>query len=380
MNSRPYSFVAVMGVLSIGCGGHDYIVNTQGGRMVVSPGMVDMDTVAVGSETSVELQLIAAEGIVDVLAMHIQNVEGEWFELETIDLPTVTETEDALVTLSYAPLDEGFHWATLSIVTDEDEGFEHLVDIRGVADWASAQATPTIVDFGPVYVGEQGSETITFTNTSGLDLELQGITGGDAPFTVDAELPIQVLGGLSVDLDITFEPGDLDEATTELGFVTDAALEIDPVVLRGNACSTAAGSLYDQDGDGFGWCANDCDDRDANAHPGNAEEIDGVDNDCDGLIDEGTTAYDDDGDGYTESAGDCDDDDPLINPGAMEIANWIDDDCDGTVDDGTQYADDDGDGFTELGGDCDDSDATINPGSYDVAGDGVDADCDGEDG
>lgn len=45
--------------------------------------------------------------------------------------------------------------------------------------------------------------------------------------------------------------------------------------------------------------------------------------------------------------GDCDDNDPLVNPGATEICNGIDDNCDGNIDDvlTTYYADQDSDGF-----------------------------------
>src|SRR5690606_31081240 len=55
----------------------------------------------------------------------------------------------------------------------------------------------------------------------------------------------------------------------------------------------------DQDGDGFngprvgyapgadGACGNDCDDTSADAHPGGLEVCDGVDNDCNGVVDDG---------------------------------------------------------------------------------------------
>jgi hypothetical protein len=60
----------------------------------------------------------------------------------------------------------------------------------------------------------------------------------------------------------------------------------------------------------------------------------GADEDCDGLVDEGTVAYDDDGDGLAELAGDCDDTDPSIRPGKPETGDCRDEDCDGAVDEG----------------------------------------------
>jgi hypothetical protein len=60
----------------------------------------------------------------------------------------------------------------------------------------------------------------------------------------------------------------------------------------------------------------------------------GVDEDCDGLVDEGTTAFDDDGDGVSEDDGDCNDADVTMAPDRPELPDCKDNDCDGTVDDG----------------------------------------------
>ncbi len=157
--------------------------------------------------------------------------------------------------------------------------------------------------------------------------------------------------------------------------------------------------VADGDGDGWGgegaetktqcdrptegnWAirVGDCDDGDPGISPGAEETCNGVDDDCDGFIDEGTELYDDDGDGLAEIDGDCDDSDVLVVPGAEESQNDIDDDCDGLVDEGSFVFDDDGDGYAEIEGtieaDCDDTDPWVSPDRIEDC-DGVDNDCDG---
>ena len=128
--------------------------------------------------------------------------------------------------------------------------------------------------------------------------------------------------------------------------------------------------------DGYSAQSGDCEDHADTAYPGAPELYDGLDNDCDGTVDEDTVAYDDDGDGYTELDGDCDDSAARANPDAIETANGIDDDCDGLIDEGTSAYDDDGDGQSEAEGDCDDEDPDTWMGAPEWC-DGVDRDCDG---
>ncbi len=97
----------------------------------------------------------------------------------------------------------------------------------------------------------------------------------------------------------------------------------------------------DNDGDGFsvegGDCGEvDCNDDSADINPDATEVCDGVDNNCDGSVDEG---FDADGDGYTTCGGDCDDDNPAVNLGATEgpagdatCSDSLDNDCDGAID------------------------------------------------
>ena len=219
-----------------------------------------------------------------------------------------------------------------------------------------------------------------------------------------------------------------------LGACTDAGERADSK--GGTTASTATGdngdgggdttgdpATTDADGDGSP-AAEDCDDSDAAVHPGAEERCNGVDDDCDGTIDEAATDAtdwfpDEDGDGHgnadadptractapadhSATADDCDDASGAVHPGAAEVCNDQDDDCDGMIDsddpdwdgaDGTVFyadADDDGHGdpeatalacrapadHVEATGDCDDSDPAVHPGATEVCN-GQDDDCDG---
>jgi hypothetical protein len=165
----------------------------------------------------------------------------------------------------------------------------------------------------------------------------------------------------------------------------------------------------DLDGDGSPGrvprtnCGSDCDDANPDINPralegcvqdaegvrhcyGCGEDLsgDGLDNNCNGRIDEGCFEQDVDNDGVpyldaeTMTVVDCNDCNSAVGPGFPTVCgNVVDEDCDGR-DETCNPNDRDRDGFVDIslgGTDCDDGDPHTFSGAPDLCGDGIAQDC-----
>ncbi len=154
---------------------------------------------------------------------------------------------------------------------------------------------------------------------------------------------------------------------------------------------------------------DDCAPRDPNRHPGAFEQCNGLDDDCDGEVDEGLSRVCYDGPEETRMLGTCADGMQACVGGEWgacegqvlpteEVCDQRDTDCDGAIDEGLGFTwpDQDGDGHGDMfangtcedaagrvpvGDDCDDGDPDVFPGAADEPEPTfADTNCDGVDG
>lgn len=162
--------------------------------------------------------------------------------------------------------------------------------------------------------------------------------------------------------ELSLVANDIFVVAGEMHFEHGIQTRLDPIRI-----TLADAYFLDADNDGYGKKAKkkyafvpmtgyvlnseDCNDDRSDVNPNGFESCNGLDDDCDGDIDEGlleTFYIDKDGDGhgeegqtieacrppegYAANQWDCDDNDPSVHPYALEYCNALDDDCDSYID------------------------------------------------
>ncbi|MEZ4320855.1 MAG: MopE-related protein [Myxococcota bacterium] len=298
-----------------------------------------------------------------------------------------------------------------------DTGTELIVSWEMVGFFGSGGAIKAQVGLRP-----DGSFRISIDDQQGVGNDIaighqrDDLTGNEAFFGPIVGFPVTYL----------FVPDDVDDdgdGFTDFNDCDDTDPTVNPAVIDTvcdgvvSDCGPPNGEA-DLDGDGYRGCDGDCNDSNFIVNPGRNEFCDGLDNNCDGNIDEGfeiTTWYTDlDFDGWGDEfgsaidaacapsgfgePGDCDDNNFLVNPGRNETCDQLDNDCNGLIDDElpvyTYYIDADLDFWgDELGatvescgaapgygppGDCDDTNAGISPFELEDCDPSTDTNCDGD--
>jgi hypothetical protein len=333
----------------------------------------------------------------------------------------IDQTFDLDVDLAYAGTDAGCVATYGAAAVDCDDAV--------ATTNPSATETCNSVDDDCDTVVDDGFDTDSdgaFTDTDPGCVSTYGAAAVDCDDAVTSTNPsaTEVCDGVDQDcntiVDQTFDvDGDLAYTDTDAGCVATygaAAVDCDDAVASTNPsatetcnnvdddCDAVIDQTFDVDGDGaytdtdagcvatYGAAAVDCDDAVSTTNPSATETCNGVDDDCNTLIDQtfdvdGDLAYTDADAGcvatYGAAAVDCDDAVSTTNPSSAETCNQVDDDCDTVVDDGFDLdadsffdGDDSGCVAAYAAVDCDDGESTVFPGASESC-DLEDSDCDG---
>ena len=249
-------------------------VDCGSANAVLTQFSLDFGTVLVGASKTLSVNLDNAGDC----ALEVSSISTDQSEFSTpLSLITIAGGGSATLQVTYAPLDYRDDNANLVLISDDADSPELRIALRGAA------------------VTDGDEDGYASTEAGGTDCN---------------------------DEDPDINPGVEDEW------------------YDGEDANCDGADDYDQDGDGFqtyvyndepSAMGGDCQDANPDMHPGAVDDwYDGIDANCDGVDD-----FDKDEDGWRHPSGggsDCDDDNPDVNPDNVERINGLDDDCDGEVD------------------------------------------------
>jgi hypothetical protein len=207
--------------------------------------------------------------------------------------------------------------------------------------WLAVEPTNAEVVDAPVGAVTVVPLSVTNTGTGGARVDL----ATERPLQLASER-LQIDAGATVVAPVVILPSVYEDGDGAVSLVTSFQEIVVPITF------TVDRDLDEDGAIATGAGGDDCDDADPTVGPAATETCDGVDEDCNGVVDDVDPPVrwyrDADLDGYgdatqyvegcraprghVDNADDCDDLDERVHPGADDVPNGVDDDCDGTID------------------------------------------------
>ncbi len=311
------------------------------GALSVSPGALDFGVVFVGGAATLDLTVSnVGEGTIDLAG----TVDSPDFTLSALTSPAPGEA--VTVTVTWTPAALGDAAATLTLSDTLGDGSVDIPLSGAAQEDADGDGHGSLASGGDDCddtnaSAHPGADEAWY---DGVDQDCAGDDDYDrdadgADYTVDCDEddPTAYPGATETWYDGTDSDcaGDDDFDQDADGHIVGTDCDDTDASVNPDAAETwydgvdqdCDGVDDDQDLDGYGF-ADDCDDLDATVYPGATDTwYDGIDSDCAGDDD-----YDQDGDGAAYGT-DCNDTDASTTGPVTETLDGLDTDCDGIIDD-----------------------------------------------
>ncbi len=189
-------------------------------------GTVSSCTIGIQNETRDDGLTVVynASYLHDELAIELQT-RPRWLRVDT-ESGTLDpgQSIDIAVTMDAAELYGGVHEGLVRISHNDPRrtnpiGVPCTFTVDGVRRLAAA---PASIDFGEVWQGDAGAESITLTNAGDEPTTVESFTFSAAEFSFEGEAPFTVGAFSDTTITIRFTPGAADDITGNLTIVSDA--------------------------------------------------------------------------------------------------------------------------------------------------------------
>jgi len=116
-----------------------------------------------------------------------------------------------------------------------------MVPVDASAATSQLTCAPTILGFGATVVGQTETLPVTVTNNGQASMTISGVTASNSEFTESSSsLPLVLLAGQSVELNVSFTPTTMGWTGGTIKFVSNAVNAILPLEVRGTGVSSEA--------------------------------------------------------------------------------------------------------------------------------------------
>ncbi|MFT4623808.1 MAG: hypothetical protein ACI8PZ_002464 [Myxococcota bacterium] len=240
-------------LLAVACGGSPKPgADTAAGaeaRLVVTPAWLDFGTLAAGESTVASFSVAnGGDGELTLDALEL-DAPASFALLTPVDLPLVLSDAPVAIEVSYLSTGAAEHGQVVLISSDPITPELAVGLVAGSPSALPMLTVPPSVDFGTVEVGDSATASVRLSNTGGGPLTVSELTLDGAVWTLTAApaLPLDLVPGEAIDLDIGFTPTEDGPAVGALDIGTDDPRGPSRVSLMGHGAlvTTSGGVEFD---------------------------------------------------------------------------------------------------------------------------------------